>query len=337
VGETESTLGEARSRLIDASGRHLEYLRLAVTERCNFRCTYCLPAGCSNVARAPLLSIAEIERLVRGFADLGIWKVRLTGGEPTLRPDILEIVARVAATPRIRHVGMTTNGYRLESIAEDLAAAGLTCLNVSVDSLDPGRFASITGGADLATVVRGVEAALAAGIPRVKVNAVLLAGTDGAELDRFLAWARDVPLTIRFVELMATAGDPGFFAKNHTPAAEIARLLAERGWVELPRVEGGGPAVDHGHPGHRGRIGIIAPYRTGFCERCNRLRVSASGNLRLCLFHDRELSLRQLLQSDTQRRALAEVIRAAAAEKPGSRELDERPAALPRSLASIGG
>jgi cyclic pyranopterin phosphate synthase len=322
---------------VDAFGRHLEYLRLSVTERCNFRCAYCLPTGCAARAGAPLLSVAELERLARGFAALGFRKVRLTGGEPTLREDIVEIVARVAATRGIRHVGITTNGYRLETIARDLAGAGLTSLNVSLDSLDPVRFAQITGSSRLEHVVRGVEAALAVGISRVKVNAVMLAGTDAAELDRFLSWARDVPLTVRFIELMETAGDPTFFRDNHVPAAEMERSLTERGWRKLPRAQGDGPSVDYGHPGHRGRVGIIAPYRTGFCTTCNRLRVSASGMLKLCLFHDREVPLKHLLQSESDVGALAETVRAAVSGKPESHALEAGRAALARSLASIGG
>src|SRR5689334_19815604 len=179
--------GEGR-HLIDAFGRRLDYLRLSITDRCNFRCSYCLPGGCSSVAGARPLSAGEIDRLVRVFAELGVWKVRLTGGEPTLRQDLVEIVRRVATTPGVRHVGMTTNGHRLASMVRDLAEGGLTCLNVSLDSLDPGRFAAITGRSLLAQVLAGIEGAIAVGIPHIKVNVVLLAGTDGTEVDRFLAW-----------------------------------------------------------------------------------------------------------------------------------------------------
>jgi cyclic pyranopterin phosphate synthase len=325
-------------RLLDSQGRHLQYLRLSITELCNFRCTYCLPGGCPKGAVAQPLTVPEIDRLVRGFAAMGFWRVRLTGGEPTLRRDILEIVARVAAAPGVRHVGLTTNGYRLRTLASDLAEAGLNCLNVSVDSLDPARFASITGGTSrLEDVVGGIEAAMAAGIPRIKVNAVLLAGTDGAALDRFLGWVRDAPLSIRFIELMETRGDPAYFARNHVPASVMERLLEERGWSRLPGVEGEGPASEYGHPGHRGRIGIIAPYRKGFCATCNRLRVSASGNLKLCLFADREVPLRHLLRSDGQRDALAAAVRTAVGAKPASHHLGEGRVGMVRSLASIGG
>jgi cyclic pyranopterin phosphate synthase len=328
----------AAPRLVDSAGRHLEYLRLSVTERCNFRCSYCLPHGSPPGVEPHPLSVDEIERLVLGFADLGFWKVRLTGGEPTLRQDILEIVARLGSIPGVRHLSLTTNGYRLQAIARALARAGLTCLNVSVDSLAPGRFAALTGSSTLERILAGVDAALAAGIPRVKLNAVLLAGTDAAEIDSFLSLARDAPLAIRFIELMETGGDPEFFARNHVPAAAIERLLVARGWSRLPHVEGGGPAVEYGRPGHRGRIGVIAPYREGFCRSCNRLRVSASGNLKLCLFDHREVPLRHLLSpGNGPRTALSDAIRAAVQRKPASHHLGERQLEAFGTLSSIGG
>ncbi|HTN51130.1 MAG TPA: GTP 3',8-cyclase MoaA, partial [Anaeromyxobacter sp.] len=309
----------------------------SVTERCNFRCTYCLPGGCPAAAGAPPLSVEEIDRLVGAFAVLGFWKVRITGGEPTLRGDVVEIVRRVAATPGVRHVGMTTNGYRLRSIAGDLARAGLTCLNVSVDSLDPERFAAITGTPLLPRVLEGVEAAMAAGIPRLKVNAVLLAGTDGAEVDRFLAWTREAPVTVRFIELMEVGADPAWFARNHVPAAELERLLQDRGWSRLPRGEGEGPATNYGKAGHPGRVGIIAPSRHDACARCNRLRVSSGGRLRLCLFDRREVPLRPLLGSDAQRGALTGAIRAAVGAKPASHPVARGGARALSSLSAIGG
>ncbi len=324
--------------LLDGFGRRLDYLRLSVTERCNFACAYCAPQGCPRApgGEAPL-SADEVGRLLAGFGAMGFAKVRLTGGEPTLRPDLVELVARAAATPGVRHVGLTTNGSRLAGLAADLAEAGLTCLNVSVDSLDPERFAAITHRAGLAQVLAGVEAAKAAGIPRIKVNAVLLRGTGEAEVDRFLDWAGAAAVTVRFIELMETGDDPAFFAREHVPAAAIEALLTARGWRRLPRREGDGPAEDWGRPGQPGRVGVIAPYRHGFCAACNRLRVSAAGALRLCLFADRTVSLRHLLQSDDQRPALVAAVRGAVGAKPAGHRLAERCTGGVRSLATIGG
>lgn len=332
-----STHRTPHSPLVDSFGRRLEYLRLSVTERCNFRCAYCLPQGCPKDSGAAPLDLPEIERLVRGFADLGFWKVRLTGGEPTLRADIVELVERVAAVPGVRHVGMTTNGGRLQALARPLARAGLTCLNVSLDSLDPARFAAITGVSQLERVLAGLEEALDAGIARVKVNAVLLAGTVEAELDRFLAWVRERPITVRFIELMQMGGDPEFFARHHVSAEALTRLLEERGWRPQPHEGCAGPSADYVRDGHLGRIGVIAPYSKGFCTSCNRLRVTSTGNLRLCLFDDRELPLRQLLASDTQRAALVAAVRAAVCAKPESHHLAEGRVGRNQNLASIGG
>jgi cyclic pyranopterin phosphate synthase len=329
-------LQDVGPHLLDAFGRHLEYLRLSVTERCNFRCSYCLPRGCPVGSGLAPLSVGEIDRLVAGFAELGFWKVRITGGEPTLRKDLLEIVERVAARPGVRQVGLTTNGYLLEALARDLGRAGLSSLNVSIDSLDPERFAAITGCSRLDRILAGLEAVLAAGIPRVKMNVVLLAGTAATEIDRFLSLPRQLPLTVRFIELMETCGDPGYFARNHLSAGRLERLLAERGWIPLARAEGDGPAVEYGQAGSRGRVGIISPYRNGFCRSCNRLRVSAAGDLRLCLFDDRAVPLRPLLQSDDQCGELGQAIRRAVLSKPEAHHLEESPRRV-QSLASIGG
>ncbi|MFT3914984.1 MAG: GTP 3',8-cyclase MoaA [Anaeromyxobacteraceae bacterium] len=328
--------GASSSPLVDGFGRRLEYLRLSVTERCNFRCAYCLPQGCPKGTDDAPLSLAEVRRLLAAFSTLGFRKVRLTGGEPTLRPDVLELVAAAAGAPGVEHVGLTTNGYRLRSIARELAAAGLTCLNVSVDSLDPERFAALTGVGRLDPVIAGVEAALEAGIPRIKVNAVLLRSTDEGELERFLGWARDVPITIRFIELMQ-AGDAAFFKQHHLPASVVEGWLEARGFRPVPREGVGGPSTDWAHPGHRGRIGLIAPYARGFCTSCNRLRVSSTGNLKLCLFADREIPLRPLLAADDQRGALVTALRAAVGAKPPAHALAEGRTGNVRNLAAIGG
>ncbi len=321
----------------DGFGRRLEYLRLSVTERCNFRCAYCLPDGCAESPGTAPLSPDEIERLVRGFAALGVWKIRITGGEPSVRADLTEIVRRVAATPGVRRVGLTTNGYRLARACEELRDAGLASLNVSVDSLDAARFERVTGFARLDRIVAGVEGAIAAGVPSVKVNAVLLRGLDDGELERFIAWTHRLPLTVRFIELMRTGDNAAFFEANHVPADALRAKLEARGWTRLAKDESDGPATNYGHPDHRGRVGLIAPYTPGFCEACNRVRVSATGDLQLCLFGDRGTPLRPLLQSDAQRPELMEAIAAATRLKPASHHLLEGVSGPTRNLAVIGG
>ncbi len=323
-------------RLRDAFGRDLHYLRLSVTDRCNFRCVYCLPHGCPKGSGEEPLSLAEIDHLVNGFAGLGFWKVRLTGGEPTLRPDIVEVVRRVAAAPGIRRIGLTTNGYRLAAIASELRDAGLTSLNVSVDSLDPQRFREITGTDRLERVVAGVEAALAAGIPSVKVNVVLLRGMDDGELRRFLSWTGEAPLTVRFIELMQTGENGVLFGRARLPASEVRQKLEGLGWTRLPRDEGDGPATNYGHPDHAGKAGLISAYSTGFCDSCNRLRVSSVGDLKLCLFGDQKVSLRPLLR-DGQRTALMDLVETAVTTKPASHELGAGRCGPTANLAMTGG
>jgi cyclic pyranopterin phosphate synthase len=322
--------------LKDGFGRRIEYLRLSVTDRCNFSCVYCLPDGCPRGSSA-LLSAVEIERLARAFAGLGVWKVRLTGGEPTTRQDLVGLVGRIAGIPGIRRVGLTTNGYLLARIAGELKAAGLTSLNVSVDSLDPERFERLTGFPHLDRIIAGVEAALAAGIPSVKVNAVLLKGFPEQELDRFLAWTRDVPLSVRFIELMQTGDNGEFFREHHLPAEEVRRELEARGWATLSREASDGPAAYYGRAGHAGRVGLIAPYSKGFCHACNRVRVSSTGDLRLCLFGGEQIPLRPLLQADDQADELSRLIASSIGAKPESHRLQQGRFGATTNLAITGG
>jgi cyclic pyranopterin phosphate synthase len=341
VNATSSTSsrGEAPPThpLRDAAGRLLEYLRLSITDRCNFRCVYCLPQGCPKRAGAEPLSLEEFGRLVRAFASLGFWKIRLTGGEPLLREDVCEIVRRVARTPGVRRVGLTTNGCRLAAVASELRDAGLTSLNVSIDSLDPERFRSITGSVHLPRIIAGVDAALAAGIPSVKVNAVLMRGMAPRELDHFLAWTEQTPLVVRFIELMETGDNSALFLRSRLPAEVVREELLRRGWTRLPRDPGDGPATNYGHPAHAGKVGLISAYTPGFCAACNRLRVSSTGELRPCLFGEHATSLRRLLGRDEDLGALVRLIESSVTRKPQSHRLHERRCGFTPNLAATGG
>lgn len=326
------------AELQDTHGRRFNYLRLSVTDACNFKCAYCLPGGfCPAPGEDAPLTVDEIRRLVGGFAALGVEKVRLTGGEPTLRRDLVDIVRAVVAVPGIRRVGLTTNGYVLEGLAPRLKDSGLSFVNVSVDSLDPERFHAVTGQPLLARVLRGVEAALAAGFASVKVNAVLLRGLDDSELDRFVEWTRALPIAVRFIELMPTGCDDAFFRAHHAPVAWVEGELVRRGWTPRQRAPTDGPAVEYVHDGYRGRVGYIAPSSTGFCATCNRLRVSSRGALKLCLFGERDEALRPYLQSDADAPRLAAVLERLVAEKPSGHHLAEGCHGNTWSLAVIGG
>jgi cyclic pyranopterin phosphate synthase len=323
--------------LEDPQGRRFPYLRLSVTDVCNFRCTYCLPDGWRPTGPMHFLSVPEIGRLVRAFAELGTWKVRLTGGEPTVRKDILEIAAMVSATPGIRKLAMTTNGYHLPQRAADYRAAGIDALNVSIDSLDPKSFARVTGHDRLDEVMAGVAAARAAGIAPIKINTVLLKGINDGELDAFLNLVRREDLSIRFIELMRTGDNAGYFARHHLSADDLRSQLIEQGWQVRPRAPGAGPAVEMSHPDYRGTIGLIAPYSKDFCKTCNRLRVTARGELQLCLFGDGGFDLRPLLQHEDQREELKARLLALLGHKKASHALHQNHTGRTPNLAFTGG
>ncbi|MCC6806331.1 MAG: GTP 3',8-cyclase MoaA [Deltaproteobacteria bacterium] len=323
--------------LADRQGRSFKYLRLSVTDACNFRCTYCLPNGYVRPLdhEAPL-SVDEISRLVRGFARLGIEKVRLTGGEPTTRRDIVEIARRVRAVDGVRTIAVSTNGYRLTELAPELAAAGVTQVNVSVDSLAPERYRAITGHDSLPAVLAGIDRAIARGLV-VKVNAVLLRDENDAEIERFIEWTKDSPVSVRFIELMRTGDNELFFLRRHSPLQVIERRLQALGYTPRARQATDGPAVTYAHAERAGTIGLIAPYSKDFCVSCNRLRVTSRGALRLCLFGDQNASLRHLLQRDDDREAIATFVRAALVEKAPSHRLHQGDVGNARNLAQMGG
>lgn len=325
--------------LRDSLGREFRYLRLSVTERCNFRCLYCLPNGYrpDPAERAPELSLPEIERLAAGFDRLGFEKIRLTGGEPTVRRDFLEILGALRGFPRLRKVAVTTNGHSLDRLAGDMARLGVGGLNVSVDSLDPASFQAITGRGRLPEVLRGIERAVEFGIPSVKVNAVLLRGYSEKDLASFLEWVRTRPITVRFIELMKTGSNEDLFRARSMSGGEVQLVLRREGWTQRGRPSGGGPAVEFSHPEYQGRIGIIAPYAAGFCDGCNRLRVSSRGDLKLCLFGDGSASLRDELQLEDRGMAVAARVRSLIGEKPAAHRLREGNYGSTWNLASIGG
>lgn len=280
--------------LTDSFGRRFRYLRLSITEACNFRCVYCLPNGYARDPDAQFLSVSEIRRLAAGFAALGVTKVRLTGGEPSVRADLPAVIAGVADTPGIARVAMTTNGWKLAERVGAWRDAGLTHLNVSVDSLDQDTFARLTGHNRLPDILSGIDQATALELG-VKVNAVLLRDAFEAGIEDFAAWLRDRPTTVRFIELMRTLDNVDVFERQHLGGAAVERWLTERGWAPLPRRPEDGPAVEYSHPDYLGRFGLIAPYAAHFCDGCNRLRVTARGKLRLCLFGEGGVQLRDLL------------------------------------------
>lgn len=323
--------------LKDLMGRAFPYLRLSVTEACNFRCTYCLPDGYQKTGDHAFLSVDEITRLVSGFADLGVEKVRLTGGEPTVRHDITAIAASISALGRLRTLAMTTNGYRLKQQAQAFADAGINALNVSIDSLDAAKFQRITGHDRLKDILEGIDLARKAGIGPIKINCVLIKGVNDDEWPDFAAWARREALSVRFIELMQTGDNGAYFHKHHLSGAVLQDWLVQQGYGLCPREALGGPAVEYARPDHAGRMGIIAPYSKDFCTTCNRLRVTARGDLRLCLFGEYGYGLRPYLQTADQRGELTQRIADLLSYKTRSHHLGQGQTGLTPHLASIGG
>ncbi|EID4417509.1 GTP 3',8-cyclase MoaA [Vibrio vulnificus] len=323
----------------DRFHRKFYYLRLSVTDVCNFKCTYCLPDGYqpSGQKNSSFLNLAEIRRVVKAFADCGTSKVRITGGEPSLRKDFTDIIHTVASTQGIKRVATTTNGYRMEKHIGEWKEAGLNQINVSVDSLDPRMFHQITGENKFHQVMLGIDRAFEVGFEQVKVNVVLMKDLNHNELPAFLHWIKHRPIQLRFIELMQTGEMDTLFQQHHVSGVGIRNHLIANGWLLKVKAANDGPAQVFVHPDYQGEIGLIMPYEKDFCASCNRLRVSAKGKLHLCLFGDRGVELRDLLQQDSQETALIERIQAELQTKSVSHFLNDGNTGMTPHLASIGG
>lgn len=337
--------------LVDRRARTVRYLRVSLTDRCNYRCTYCMPEdGLRYGPRSDVLSLEEVVRLCEAFARWGVTRVRLTGGEPTLRRGLPQLVERLAAIPTAvgpLEVVMTTNGERLAELAAPLRAAGLRSITVSLDSLDPERFARITRRGDLGRVLAGIEAAQRAGLRPVKLNTVAIDGFNDDELPAIVRWAWERELVPRFIELMPMAAGELYVPGELMPAAEIrARVAASLGLRLHPDegldegVRGAGPATYWRARGGRfdgRRLGTIAAMTENFCDSCNRLRVSATGQLHACLARDDTGDLRSALRSGDPDR-LEAVVRSALGTKRDGHGFNVDGSGGPtKAMVSIGG
>jgi len=318
--------------LLDPQGRVIDYLRVSVTDRCNYGCSYCIPAdGVEHADRADILSFEEIAALVRVFASLGVRRVRLTGGEPTVRRDLTALVRLLRDIPGVDDIALSTNGHLLSELAAPLRAAGIDRVNVSLDSLDPARFRRVTRRGDLSRVLAGIEAARAAGFPSIKLNTVAIRGVNDDELDRICAWAWRRGLVPRFIEEMPMAAGRAYRPDAQLAAAEIRNRIAAawpgaRVVADAPDpTRGAGPAryfrlatdAGAGPPEGAGRFGVISPMTEHFCATCNRLRLSTAGALHACLAHDDAVDLRGPLHAGGAD-AVARAIRGAlAGKRPG--------------------
>jgi len=323
----------------DAFGRAMTYLRISLTDRCNFRCVYCMPAiGMRFQARDELLTDEELLRLVGRFALLGVTKLRLTGGEPTIRPHLIELVRGMKAVPGITEVTMTTNGLLLGRLADDLAEAGLDRVNVSLDTLDPATFRLMTRGGRLDLVWQGIEAAEAAGLRPIKLNTVVVRGQNERELTSLAALTLDRPWQVRFLEIMPLEGvgvihDEGLVTSEETQT----QLEARFGPLQPIDADPADPARLWRIPGGAGTIGFISPVSAPFCAACNRVRLTADGKLRLCLLRPDEADLRDLMRAGASDAALEAAMRIAIWRKPWGHGLAEGERSTVRGMSQIGG
>ena len=324
-------------QLIDSQGRQFPYLRLSVTDVCNFSCQYCLPDGYQCDSTKSFLSISEIQNLVSAFAELGTWKIRLTGGEPTVRKDFIDIVKTISNTPGIKQVAMTTNGYKLKQRISGWVQAGLTNLNVSVDSLDPKLFHSLTGHNRLQEILQGIELAQSLQLKKIKLNAVLLKDVNSHQFSEYAALLKDNNLSMRFIELMQTGDNLEYFNRYHVSAQVLKNYLLSNGWTEKLKEAGAGPAIEYVHPDYIGTFGVIAPYSKDFCDSCNRLRVSSTGDFHLCLFGEHGYSIRHLLQSPNDKENLKQTLCKLLGKKRKQHFLHDGNTGGTPHLASVGG
>ncbi|WP_448591835.1 GTP 3',8-cyclase MoaA [Thermoflexus hugenholtzii] len=325
--------------VLDQFGRHIRYLRISLTDRCNLRCIYCMPEQMVFLPREELLTDDELIRLARLFAELGFDKIRLTGGEPTVRPHLVELVARMAALPGIREISMTTNGLRLKALAEPLARAGLKRVNISLDTLDPEKFRRITRWGRLEDVWEGILAAEAAGLTPIKLNAVVVRGYNDSDVIDLAALTLSRPWQVRFIEVMPFADVAPFAQQAVVSTAEMIRAL-ESEFGPLEPVGDGrldGEARVYRIRGAVGTVGFISPVSEPFCAQCNRVRLTAEGRLRLCLLRDDEVDLREPLRSGASDEELKALIRSAIWRKPWGHGLPEGVIPMARVMSQIGG
>ncbi len=329
-------------KLTDPFQRTIRYLRVSVTDRCNYRCFYCMPLrGVPWEERDQFLTFEELTRVIRLFTELGVDKVRLTGGEPLVRRGILEFVRQLSRLPGLADLSMSTNAHLLADHARDLKEAGVSRVNISLDSLRPEVFRRITRNGDLEAVLAGIDAALAAGMEPVKLNMVVMRGLNDDEIEPMFDYAVERGADLRFIETMPV-GEAGIDGTDHfMPAVEIlARLKAHAG-AELVPVKGGkgaGPARYYQVGQGPARVGVISALSRHFCDDCNRVRLTAKGDLVLCLGQEDRVSLRDGLRQGLDDEEMKAIIRAAIARKPRSHEFnsDTRRVAL-RHMSSLGG
>ena len=327
--------------LADSFGRRFPYIRLSITDVCNFKCGYCLPDGykIDKSDNRTFIHVDEIGRLAKALSELGVSKIRLTGGEPTVRKDFFEIIKIIKKNSGIKKTVITTNGYRLDKISKNIKDSGLDGINISIDTLNPETFKIITGHDRLPEILKGIKNLQELNFNNIKINAVLLKGINDSEKD-FDQWAefiRNNEIDFRYIELMQTGDNLDYFNKYHVPAKKFTNYLNNKKWIIQTFGKDSGPSKNYLNPKFKGKFGVIAPYSKDFCKSCNRLRITAKGDLRLCLFGNTGINIRHLMQKDTQIEELKELILKQLNFKKESHYLELGETGLTKNLSTTGG
>ena len=327
--------------LSDTFGRKFPYIRLSITDVCNYKCTYCLPQGYKKTPgdMRSFMSAEEISRLTKALSELGVSKIRLTGGEPTVRKDFFDILKDMKQNSNIPRVTMTTNGYRLNKIANQLHEAGLDGINISIDSLNRETFKKLTGHDRLNEILEGIKILQKLNFKDIKVNAVLLKDINDTpeEFEKFGNFIKNNKIDFRFIELMQTGDNLDYFKKNHVASKIFKNYLEKNKWIPQTYGKDAGPSLNFIHTDYKGKFGLIAPYSKNFCQTCNRLRITSRGDLRLCLFGNTGISIRHLLQNDNQKEELVDLIIKQLHLKKESHYLELGDTGITPNLSSTGG
>ena len=327
--------------LKDSFGRKFPYIRLSVSDVCNFKCGYCLPDGykIDKSDNRTFINKEEIRRLAKALSELGVSKIRLTGGEPTIRKDFFEIIKIIKQNSGIKKTVITTNGYHLDKIANDIKESGLDGINISIDSLNSETFKKITGHDRLSEILRGITALQKLNFRNIKINAVLLKGINDSEKD-FSEWAQFIKnneIDFRYIELMQTGDNLDYFNSYHVKSKKFTNYLNENNWIIQTFGKDSGPSKNYLNPKFKGKFGVIAPYSKDFCKSCNRLRITAKGDLRLCLFGNTGINIRHLMQKDNQIEELKDLILKQLNFKKESHYLEIGETGLTKNLSTTGG